>query len=71
MKEQYKKIQEDDLEFLIDLLFDTSLSISQIARELDVTSAEVNKKINQIGLNWLKDSKKKMSRGQTALTMIM
>ena len=71
MKEQYKKIQEDDLEFLIDLLFDTSLSISQIAKELDVNLAEVNKKINQLGLSWLKNSRKKMSRGQTALTALM
>jgi len=68
---KYKKIEQDDLDFLTDLLFETDMSISQIAREMDVSIGEVNKKINQLGLNWLKNSKKKMSRGQTALTMIM
>lgn len=68
---RYKKIEQDDLEFLTDLLFDSNMSISQIARELDVSINEVNKKINQLGLNWLKNSKRKMSRGQTALTSIM
>lgn len=71
MKNQKKKFEEDDVEFLIDLLLDTNLSINKIAIELNVHPAEVNKKINQLGLNWLKNSRKKMSRGQTALTMIM
>jgi hypothetical protein len=71
MKDNYKKLEDDDIEFLVDLLFDTNYSVSQIAKELDVPIAEVNKKINYLGLSWLKDSKKKMSRGQTALTMIM
>jgi len=71
MNNKSNKIEEDDIEFLIDLLFDTSLSISQIAKELEVEVSYVNKKINQLGLNWLKNSRKKMSRGQTALTMIM
>lgn len=71
MKNQKKKFEDDDVEFLIDLLLDTNLSINKIALELNVHPAEVNKKINQLGLNWLKNSRKKMSRGQTALTMIM
>lgn len=71
MKKEYKKIEEDDLNFLTDLLFDTSLSISEIAKQLEVSVSEVNKKINSLGLSWLKNSRKKMSRGQTALTMIM
>ena len=65
------KTEEDDIEFLIDLLFDTSLSLSQIAKELNVSISYLNKKINQLGLNWLKDSRKKMSRGQTSLTNIL
>jgi hypothetical protein len=56
---------------LIDLLLETNSSISAIARQLDVSVNEVNKKINQLGLSWLKESRKKMSRGQTALTQIM
>jgi len=71
MKREYKKLEEDDINFLTDLLFDTSLSISEIAKQLDVSIPEVNKKINSLGLSWLKNSRKKMSRGQTALTMIM
>ncbi len=71
MKNEKNKFQDDDVEFLIDLLLDTNLSINKIAEELNVSSAEVNKKINQLGLNWLKNSRKKMSRGQTALTTIM
>lgn len=70
-KRIYKKIEQDDLEFLKDLLLETNLSVSQIAREMEVSLSEVNKGISQLGLNWIKESKKKMSRGQTALTSIM
>jgi hypothetical protein len=68
-----KKIDkdQDDIDFLKDLLLETSLSISEIAKELGWTIPQVNKKINSIGLTWLKDSRKKMSRGQTALTLAM
>jgi very-short-patch-repair endonuclease len=66
-----KKIEDDDVEFLVDLLFDTNMSVSEIARELEVDVAEVNKKINALGLNWLKTSRRKMSRGQTALTLML
>lgn len=66
-----KRLEEDDVEFLIDLLFDTNMSISDIAKELDVDIADINKKINSLGLNWLKTSRRKMSRGQTALTLIL
>jgi hypothetical protein len=59
---------QDDVDFLRDLLLETSLSISEIAEELGWTIPQVNKKINSIGLTWLKNSRKKMSRGQTALT---
>lgn len=61
----------DDIAYLTDLMFDTSLSISEIAKELNWSINKTNKEINRIGLSWLKDSRKKMSRGQTALTLIM
>jgi len=61
----------DDIEYLTDLMFDTSLSISEISRQLGWPISKTNKEINRIGLSWLKDSRKKMSRGQTALTLIM
>ena len=61
----------DNDEYLTDLLLDSNLTLSEIAKELDVTIGFLNKRINHLGLNWVKKSKKKMSRGQTALTMIM
>lgn len=71
MSDNKKKFEDDDIEFLTDLLMDTNLSINDIAKEIGVSVNDVNKKINQLGLNWLKNSRKKMSRGQTALTNIM
>lgn len=71
MMKKKKRIEEDDIEFLIDLLFDTNMSISEIAKELEVDISDVNKKINSLGLNWLKTSRRKMSRGQTALTLLL
>ena len=71
MKDGNHKLEEDDIAFLIDLLLETNLSISNIARELGVPINEVNRKINQLGLSWIKQSRRKMSRGQTALTQIM
>lgn len=65
------KMEDDDVEHLIDLLFDTNMSISDIARELEFEISEINKKINNLGLNWLKTSRRKMSRGQSALTDIL
>ena len=71
MKDRKNKLEEDDVQFLVDLLLETNLSISAISRQLNGSVNEVNKKINQLGLSWLKESRKKMSRGQTALTQIM
>jgi hypothetical protein len=62
---------DDDLELLVDLLFDSNYSLSQIAKELEWPLDKVNRKINYLGLSWIKDRRKKMSRGQTALTAIM
>lgn len=61
----------DDIEYLTDLMFDTSMSLSSVAKELNWSINRLNKEINRLGLSWLKDSKKKMSRGQTALTGII
>ena len=63
--------EKDNTEYMVDLLFDTSLSLNEIAKEVGWPLAKVNQKINQIGLSWLKNSRKKMSRGQTSLTAIM
>lgn len=69
MKRQFND-KEDGL-FLIDLLFESDLTLSQIARELGYNFNELNKKINSLGLSWIKEQKKKTSRGQAALTQTM
>ena len=61
----------DDTEYMVDLLMETSMSLTEIAKELGWTINALNKKINQLGLNWVKTRHKKMSRGQAALTDIM
>jgi hypothetical protein len=63
--------EQDNTELMVDLLFESSLSINEIAKEVGWSLAKTNQKIKQLGLSWLKDSRKKMSRGQTALTDIM
>ncbi len=69
MKSQFDD-KEDNL-FLIDLLFESDLTLSAIARELGCNFSELNKKINSLGLSWVKEQKKKTSRGQAALTQTM
>lgn len=69
MKRQFND-KEDNL-FLIDLLLESDLTLSQIARELGYNFNELNKKINLLGLSWIKEQKKKTSRGQAALTQTM
>jgi hypothetical protein len=71
MKKDSKEEESDNTEYMVDLLFETSMSLSEIAREVGWPISKLNQKINQLGLNWLKESRKKVSRGQTALTNIM
>lgn len=71
MPKSFKKEDKDDDEFLIDLLLDSRMSLTDIAKELSLSINELNKKINRLGLSWAKDRHKKMSRGQAALTSIM
>ncbi len=61
----------DDTEYMVDLLMETSMSLTEIAKELGWTINALNKKINQLGLNWIKTRHKKMSSGQAALTDLM
>lgn len=70
MKKKWEEHQDDD-DFLKDLLFESNLSINDIAKELNVTISFLNKRIKQLGLSWIKEKNKKMSRGQTALTLVM
>ena len=64
-------LDDDDIEYMTDLLLDTSLSLTDIAKELNCSIQTLNKKINQHGLSWLKKCHRKMSRGQAALTAVM
>jgi hypothetical protein len=64
-------MEKDDSDFLIDLLFETSMPLSEIARELETSVPDLKKQIDQLGLSWILESKKKMSRGQSALSAIM
>jgi hypothetical protein len=68
---QINSFDDDDVDFLTDLLMETNLSISEIAKELNISINEVNKKINHNGLSWVKKGKRKMSRGQSSLTDIL
>lgn len=71
MAKKYKEDHQDDDEFLTDLLLESTMPLTQIAKELDISVNELNKRINRLGLSWAKDRHKKMSRGQAALTLIM
>jgi hypothetical protein len=61
---------EDDL-FITDLLLESDMTLPQIAKEVGLSLNELNKKITQLGLSWIKQHKKKSSRGQSALTSVM
>jgi very-short-patch-repair endonuclease len=56
---------------IINLLFETDKSIAKVAEELCITGLQLNKAITRLGLVWVKDHRRKMSKGQTALTSIM
>lgn len=62
---------EDDFEFMKDLLLETDLTLQEIANQLEWKLSDLNKVINQHGLSWAKKKRRKLSRGQTALTDIM
>jgi len=64
-------IDKDDIEFMVDLLMESSLSFTEIAKELGWSVDELNKQINYHGLSWIKTRKKRMSRGHAALFDIL
>jgi len=71
MTKKHIKIDKEDDLFLIDLLFDSDFTLSEIAKEINLSYKDLNKKISSLGLNWIKEQKKKSSRGQSALTLVM
>jgi hypothetical protein len=54
---------------LTDLLFDSDLSIKEIAVQLDEREQDVRKRIKQLGLGWVKE--RATSRGQAALADVI
>jgi biotin operon repressor len=50
LKKNWEEHQDDD-EFLKDLLFESNLSLTQIASELSFSVANLNKRIKQLGLS--------------------
>lgn len=71
MIQRNKKDEISDKQFLTHLLFETNKSFSEIASSLDITISELNKLLKKLGLSWVKDHRRKMSKGQTILTSVV
>lgn len=56
---------------LKELLFGTNLSVREIAKELCISEARVSQRIHLLKLDWIPRRNRKISRGQTALTLAM
>jgi hypothetical protein len=54
-----------------DRIFDSNVSYPEIADELGITIAELNRRIKALGLDWVASRGRKVSRGQAALTKIV
>lgn len=57
----------DEETLLKDYLFNTNLSLKEIATELEWTDYKLSKEIKRLGLTWVRRKNKKMSRGHAAL----
>lgn len=62
---------KDMYNLLVELLWETNKTKQAIAAEMGITLSELQKRIKYFGLDWIRSSSKKMSRGQQALTQIM
>jgi hypothetical protein len=61
-----------DLDAILkDYLFETNLSVSEIAAELQEDPVYLAKHIKKIGLDWVRRNNRKLSRGHAALTQLM
>lgn len=56
---------------LMDYLLDTNLTLKEIADDLQISTNELSKRIKQMGLEWIRRSNRKVSRGQSSLTSIV
>jgi len=56
---------------LKDLLFESNLSLAEIANQLYLTRPELNILLKKNGLEWVRRNNRKLSRGHAALTQMM
>jgi predicted transcriptional regulator len=66
----YEDHQKYDIP-LKELLFGTNLSVREIAKELGISEARVSQRIHLLKLDWIPRRNRKISRGQTALTLVI
>lgn len=60
-----------DKQYLANLLFETDKSLNEIALSMGLTFGELNSMLKKLGLHWVKDHRRKMSKGQTILTNVV
>lgn len=65
------KFHEFDDQDLVDYLFESNLSIADIAKELYIPETAVRKRIKELGLSWIRRTNGGASRGQASLTRLM
>lgn len=70
MIQRNKKDELSDKQYLTHLLFETDKSFSAIAESMELTLNELNSMLKKLGLYWVKDHRRKMSKGQTLLTSV-
>lgn len=71
MTQRNRKDELSDKEYLTHLLFETDKSLANIAKTLDISLNDLNSTLKKLGLSWIKDHRRKMSKGQTILTSIV
>ena len=71
MIQRNKKDELTDKQYLTHLLFETDKSFSAIAQSMELTLNELNSMLKKLGLYWVKDHRRKMSKGQTVLTSVV
>lgn len=71
MIQRNKKDEISDKQFLTHLLFETNKSFAEIAASMDLKIHELNTMLKKLGLFWVKDHRRKMSKGQTVLTSVV
>lgn len=61
----------DEQYVIKDLLLGTDIPKTEIARTLEISLGELNRRIRVYNLDWIRPKAKKMSRGQTAVVEIL